>query len=138
MLLLCAFSPAQTGPASRIQQPINEAVRVRLKGNTHPLAQARFDLGTVSDSFPATRMVLLLQRSPERETALQKFLQDVHRPGSPAFHKWLKPDQFGELYGLDDSEIATVSSWLQEHGFAVNRINRARTALEFSGTAGGL
>ncbi|MGA6987479.1 MAG: protease pro-enzyme activation domain-containing protein [Terriglobales bacterium] len=136
MLTLCAFSPAQTSPASRITQPINDAVRVTLKGNVHPLAQAPFDLGTVPDSFPASRMVLLLRRSPEREAALQQFLQDAHRPGSPTFHQWLKPDQFGELYGLTDSEIATVSGWLQEHGFAVSRINRAKTAIEFSGTAG--
>jgi len=136
MLTLCAFSPAQTGPASRITQPMNDAVRVTLKGNVHPLAQAHFDLGTVPNSFPASRMVLLLQRSPEREAALQQFLQDAHRPGSPTFHKWLKPDQLGERYGLTDSEIATVSGWLEEHGFAVSRINRAKTAIEFSGTAG--
>jgi subtilase family serine protease len=136
LLTLCVFSPAQTGPASRITQPINDAVRVTLKGNVHPLAQAHFDLGTVSDSLPASRMVLLLQRSPEREAALRQFLQDADRPGSPTFQKWLKPDQFGELYGLTDSEIATVSGWLQEGGFAVSRINRAKTAIEFSGTAG--
>jgi subtilase family serine protease len=136
MLTLCAFSPAQTGPASRITQPMNDAVRVTLKGNVHPLAQAHFDLGTVPDSFPASRMVLLLKRSPEREAALQQFLQDAHRPGSPTFHKWLKPDQLGERYGLTDSEIATVSGWLEEHGFAVSRIHRAKTAIEFSGTAG--
>ena len=136
MLTLCAFSPAQSGPASRITQPINDAFRVTLKGNVHPLAQAHFDLGTVPDSFPASGMVLLLQRSPEREAALQQFLEDAHRPGSPTFHKWLKPDQLGKLYGLTDSEIATVSGWLQEHGFAVSRINRAKTAIEFSGTAG--
>ncbi|MGA8526114.1 MAG: protease pro-enzyme activation domain-containing protein, partial [Candidatus Sulfotelmatobacter sp.] len=136
MFTLCTFSAAQTGPASRITQPINDAVRVTLKGNVHPLAQAHFDLGTVPDSFPASRMVLLLQRSPEREATLQQFLQDAHRPGSPAFHKWLKPDQLGELYGLADSDIAAVSVWLQEHGFAVSRINRAKTAIEFSGTAG--
>ena len=138
MLTLCAFSAAQTGPASRIIQPISDAVRVTLKGNVHPLAQARSDLGTVPDSFPASRMVLLLQRSPEREAALQQFLQDAHSPGSPAFHKWIKPDQFGERYGLTDSEIAAVSGWLQEHGLAVSRINRAKTAIEFSGTAGGV
>jgi len=136
MLTLCAFSAAQTGPDSRITQPINDSVRVTLKGNVHPLARARFDLGTVPDSFPATRMVLLLQRSPEREAALQQFLQDAHRPGSPTFHKWLKPDQFGELYGLTDSEMTTVSGWLQEHGFSVSRTNRAKTAIEFSGDAG--
>src|SRR5580658_9164945 len=131
MLLLCVFSAAQTGPASRITQAINDAVRVTLNGNVHPLAQPRFDLGAVPDSFPASRMLLLLRRSPEREAALQQFLQDAHRPQFPAYHKWINPDQFGELYGLTDSEIATVSSWLQGHGFVLGRINRARTAIEF-------
>src|ERR1700683_723584 len=132
MLTLCAFSPAQSGPASRITQPTNDAFRVTLKGNVHPLAQAHFDLGTVPDSFPASRMVLLLQRSPEREAALQQFLQEAHRPGSSTFHKWITPDQFGEMYGVADSDIATLSGWLQGHGFAVGRINRAKTAIEFS------
>lgn len=136
LLTLCTFSPAQATPASRVTEPINDAVRVTLKGNVHPLAQARFDLGTVPDSFPASRMVLLLRRSPERDAALQQFLQDAHRPGSSIFHKWIKPDRFGELYGLTDSEITAVQGWLQEHGFVVSRINRAKTALEFSGTAG--
>ena len=144
MWLLALVSALSTSAISQkpekplITEPIDEAKVVTLHGNVHPLAQARYDLGTVPDSFPASRMVLLLQRSPEREAALQQFLQDAHRPGSPTFHKWIKPDQFGELYGLTDSEIATVSGWLQEHGFAVSRINRARTAIEFSGTAGGV
>ncbi len=144
MWLLALVSALSTSAISRnpaaplITGAIDEAKVVTLHGNVHPLAQARFDLGPVPDSFPASRMVMLLQRSPEREAALQQFLQDAHRPGSPTFHKWIKPDQFGELYGLSDSEIATVSGWLQEHGFAVSRINRAKTAIEFSGTAGGV
>jgi subtilase family serine protease len=144
MWLLALVSALSTSAISQnsgtqlITEPIDEAKVVTLHGNVHPLAQARYDLGTVPDSFPASRMVLLLQRSPQREAALQQFLQDAHRPGSPTFHKWITPDQFGELYGLTDSDIATVSGWLQQHGFAVSRINRAKTAIEFSGTAGGV
>ena len=129
---------SQNSETPRITEPIDEASVVTLHGNVHPLAQARYDLGTVPDSFPASRMMLLLQRSPEREAALQQFLQDAHTPRSPAFHKWIKPDQFGELYGLTDSEIATVSGWLQKHGLEVSRINRGKTAIEFSGTASGV
>jgi subtilase family serine protease len=134
--VLCALSAAQTAPTSRIVQPINDGLRVTLKGNVHPLAQARFDLGAVADSFPLSRMLLLLARSPERDAALQQFLQDVHRQGSPSFHKWLKPEQFGQLYGPTDSEVAAVSGWLQQHGFSIDRVNRAKTAIEFSGTEG--
>jgi subtilase family serine protease len=129
-------TPLITGPI--IVEPIDEAKVVTLHGNVHPLAQARYDLGTVPDSFTASRMVLLLQRSPEREAALREFLQEAHRPGSSTFHKWITPDQFGELYGVADSDIATVSGWLQGHGLTISRINRAKTAIEFSGTAGGV
>jgi len=78
----------------------------------------------------------VLQRSPERETALQQFLQDAHTLGSPSHHKWLTPEQFGELYGPDDSAIAAVTAWLQKHGFSVARVTKGKTAVEFSGTAG--
>jgi subtilase family serine protease len=140
LFLLIAFSAssacAQTPPGSRITQLINEQVRVTLKGNVHPLAQSRYDTGTVPDSFPVERMLLLLQRSPERETALRQFLQDTHTQGSPSYHKWLTPEQFGELYGPDDSEIATATAWLRRHGFSVARVTKGKTAVEFSGTAG--
>jgi len=142
LFLVAAFTSglalAQTPSSSRITGPIDESVRVTLKGNVHPLAQARFDHGVVPDSFPVERMFLMLKRSPERENALQQFIQDAHTPGSANYHKWLKPEQFGELYGPDDSEMATVIAWLQKHGFSVARVTKGKTAVEFSGTAGQL
>ncbi len=35
-----------------------------------------------------------------------------------------------------DSEIAAVCGWLEQQGFAVERVTQGRTAIEFSGTAG--
>jgi pro-kumamolisin-like protein/Big-like domain-containing protein len=127
---------AQTQPNSRITQPINDQIRVSLNGNVHPLAQSRYDQGAVPDSFPAERMFLLFQRSPEREAALKQFLQDAHTPGSASYHKWISPEQFGQLYGPEDAEIAAVTAWLQSHGFAVSRVTKGKAAVEFSGQAG--
>jgi subtilase family serine protease len=141
LVLLLAFSglaQAQNPLGSRITTPIDDRVRITLKGNVRPLAQPRFDLGTVADSFPAERMFLLLQRSAEREDALLQFLQDVHRQDSLTYHKWLTPEQFGELYGPDDAEIAAVTGWLQGHGFSIARVTKGKTAIEFSGNAGQL
>jgi hypothetical protein len=107
-----------------------------MQGNVHRLAQLRYDQGAVPDSFPVERMFLMLKRSPERENALRQFIQDAHTPGSPVYHKWLTPEKFGELYGLEDSEIAGVTGWLQKHGFSVTRMTKGKTAVEFSGTAG--
>ena len=125
-----------TTQRSRLTQPVDELVRVALKGNTHPLAQLEYDRGPVPDSLPAERMFLLLKRPPERGAALRQFLQDAHTPDSARYHKWLKPEQFGELYGPEDSEIAAVRAWLQKHGFSVTRLTKGKTALEFSGNAG--
>jgi subtilase family serine protease len=139
LVLLLAFAGgparAQTQPFSRITQPIDDNVRVTLSGNVHPLAQPRFDRGPVSDSLPSERMILLLQRSPERVSALRQFLLDLHTQGSPRYHHWLTPEEFGTSYGLADSEVAAVAAWLQQHGFSVARVNKAKNAIEFSGTA---
>ena len=129
---------AQTKPASRITGPIDDRIRVTLKGNVHPLALLENDRGAVPDSFPVERMFLVLQRPPEREDALRQFLQEAHTLGSASYHKWLKPERFGELYGPDGSEMATVIAWLQRHGFSVARVTKGKTAVEFSGTAGQL
>jgi len=127
---------AQVAPGSRIRGPINDQVRVILKGNTSPSAQARYDQGPVPDSFSAERMLLILQRSPEREAALRQFIQDADTPGNPSFHRWVTPEEFGELYGPEDSEVAAVAGWLQTHGFSVARVTKGKTAIEFSGSAG--
>jgi trimeric autotransporter adhesin len=142
LTLFAAFASslalAQSQSASRITQPIDDSRRVTLKGNVHPLSRPSYDQGAVPDSFPAERMFLILQRSPEREAALRQLIQDAHTPGSPSFHTWLTPEQFGELYGPEDSEVAAVAGWLQTHGFSVARVTKGKTAIEFSGSAGQL
>jgi subtilase family serine protease len=138
LLAFSGFAQAQNAFGSRIKTPIDDRVRITLKGSVHPLAQPRFDLGAVADSFAAERVFLLLRRSTEREDALRQFLQDAHRPGNPSYHKWLTPQQFGELYGPDDAEIAAVTGWLQGHGFSIARVTKGKTAIEFSGSAGQL
>ena len=121
---------------SSTRQPIDNGQRVTLRGNVHPLARPSYDHGAVVDSFPAERMLLLLKRSPQRETALRQFIEDAHNPGSPSYHKWLTPEQFGKLYGPTDSDVAAATAWLQAHGFSVARVTKGKTAIEFSGSAG--
>jgi len=137
-VILSSFVQLQSQSVSRITQPIDERVRITLKGNVHPLAQPQYDLGAVPDSLPVERMFLLLQRPGEQEAALRQFLQAAHRPGNPSYHKWLTPEQFAALYGPDDADVAAVTGWLEEHGFSVARVTRGKTAIEFSGSAGQL
>jgi hypothetical protein len=135
-ILAAGLAAAQTLSVPRISQPIDDQQRVTLKGNVHPLARSRFDQGVVADSFPAQRMLLLLQRSPEQESALRQFLQDVHTPGNPSYHKWLTPDEFGKAYGPGDADVSSVTQWLQSRGFSVAGVAKGKTTIEFSGNAG--
>ena len=120
--------------APLITQPLDESRLTTLKGNTHPLARPLFDLGTAPASLPMERMLLVLKRSPEQEAALRKLLDDQQDKGSPNYHKWLTPEQFGKQFGPSDSDIQEITSWLQSHGFQVGT-TKGRSVLEFSGSA---
>ena len=127
----------QTSPVpARITQAIDETQLVRLKGNVHPLARPEFDQGPVSDGTPMKRMMLVLQRSPEQEAALQTLLGQQHAKDSPNFHRWLTPQQFGAQFGPADVDIQTVTGWLAQHGFQQIKVAAGKTVIEFSGTAG--
>lgn len=118
----------------RITAPIDDADRVALKGNTHPLAQARFDRGQASSSMSTGRVALLLKRSPARQQALSEYLAGLQDPRSPAYHKWLTPSQYGETFGLAASDIDTVERWLESHGLKVEKLPQARNVIQFSGS----
>jgi hypothetical protein len=128
---------AQTGAIpARIVTQINESSLTTLRGNTHPLARPQYDQGAVADSMPMHRMLLLLQRSPQQETALRTLIDQQQSKTSPSFHQWLTPQQFGQQYGAAPADIQTVTSWLTSHGFQVARVSTAGTLIEFSGIAG--
>jgi len=125
-------SQAVAVPA-RITQVIDETQLVTLKGNVHPLARPEFDQGAVSDATPATRMLLLLQRSPEQESALRALMDQQQDKTSSNYHAWLTPQQFAKQFGPADADVQAITGWLQSHGFQNVKIGAGRTTIEFSG-----
>ena len=144
-LIVCAVVALLAGQAAwaqttnvpaRVLSAVDDTQTVTLKGNVHPLARAEFDQGPVSDAAPATRMMLLLQRSPEQETALRELLDQQQDKTSPNYHAWLTPAQFGTQFGPADSDVQAVTDWLQSHGFQNVKVSPGRTTIEFSGNVG--
>jgi Pro-kumamolisin, activation domain/Bacterial Ig-like domain (group 3)/IPT/TIG domain len=132
----CARLEAQiSNVPARITQAVDETNLVTLKGNVHPLARAEFDQGAVSDGQPLHRMLLLLQRSADQEADLQKLLDDQQNKSAANYHAWLTPAQFGQQFGPADTDIQTVTGWLQSHGFQITNVTQGRTLIEFSGNA---
>jgi subtilase family serine protease len=143
MLLAAVAATAANGqsqlPVQLVSpQALDQASLVTLRGNTHPLAQSRYDRGTAPTDMPAARIMLLLKRSQEQESSLQSYLQAVQDARSPYYRKFLTPEEFGKRFGVSDADLGTVKRWLQGQGFTVNQVNKGRTAIEFSGTIGQL
>jgi subtilase family serine protease len=135
--LLPIFVIAQAvTPQTRITQAVDNTRLTMLRGNTHPLAQSRFDQGAAPDSLLMDHMQLVLKHSAQQETALQQLLADQQNPSSSSYHKWLTPEQFGEQFGVADQDLQTVTAWLQSQGFQIDEVAKGRNVIQFSGNAG--
>ena len=126
---------AQQAPVL-VTQTVNNSVRTVLPNNVHPLARPEFDQGEVSPDLVLHRVMLVLKRSAQQETALRHLIENQQYKKSPSYQQWLTPVEFGAQFGPADSDIAAVTNWLQASGFQVSQVSNGRTVIEFSGTAG--
>ncbi|HJZ63689.1 MAG TPA: protease pro-enzyme activation domain-containing protein [Candidatus Acidoferrum sp.] len=134
------YSPAAQGQAQStrrlVTQEVDESRRVTMHGNVHPFARTEFDRGAMNDSQPINRIYLLLSRSAEQQTALEKLMLEQMDSSSANFHKWLTPEEYGAKFGPSDADIQAVKDWLSVHGFTGIKTNNGKTIVEFSGTVG--
>src|SRR5580698_9639850 len=113
----------------------DESKLVPLPGNTHIAARPEFDRGAVPDDFLLGHMQLQLKRSPDREQALDQFIDRLHDPNSPSFHQWLTAVEFGSQFGPAQRDIDTVVGWLRAHGFRIGTVYKSGMLIDFAGTA---
>ena len=126
---------AQQG-AGRITSNINETQRATLAGTRSPRARPENDTGRVPAGMALEGITVVLKRTPEQESALQTLIAAQQDPASPLYHQWLTPEEFGARFGAAPSEISAVEAWLQQHGFAVERVSRSQDRIIFSGSVG--
>src|SRR5271170_3622303 len=104
--------PLSTFPRDRLTSPVNESAWTTLPGSVHSQARAEFDAGPAPGDTVMLRMTLALQRTPEQQAALDALSEALQNPGSPLFHKWLTPQEFGQHFGLTQNDLDRVSAWL--------------------------
>src|SRR5271156_5187704 len=133
------FSPRSAGQStvapSLITQPIDEGKLVVLRGNTHPLARAKYDQGPAPASLAMDRMMLVLKTTSAQGAALETLLAQQQDRSSPNYHKWLTPQEFGAQFGVSDADIQKITSWLESHGFQIDNVANGRNVIQFSGNA---
>ncbi|HTW63611.1 MAG TPA: protease pro-enzyme activation domain-containing protein [Bryobacteraceae bacterium] len=124
---------------SRITQPVDNQQRTVLPGNVHPKAVAAAlagnDLGRVSPSLAMPYITLTLAPSAGQQAALEKLLLEQQTPGSPNYHQWLTPEEYGQRFGVSDADIGKITQWLQQQGLQVISVARGRNWIAAGGTA---
>ena len=131
--LFAISSPAQH-PVARITAVVDDAERTTIPG-THPgRARTEDEAGRVPLGSKLQGVGIAFSRTSAQEADLQALLAAQQDPTSPLYHKWLTPEEFGARFGLADSDIAKVQSWLERYGFTVESVSRSKNRIIFSGT----
>ncbi len=120
--------------APRITAEISSAQMTQLPGSKHPLALAQYDSGRLPSGTRLEGISLYFNLTPGQKADLQALMTAQQTPGSPLYHQWLTPEQFGERFGMADSDIAKVKGWLEQQGFSIDSVANAKTMIRFSGT----
>src|SRR5580658_162157 len=137
-LIAPATLVAQTSASfvtSRIIQPVDENVRVTLKGNVRQDLATTPDLGSVEDGKPL-HLYLLLQRTIAQQADLDNLIERQQQATAPEYHKWLPPKEFGARFGASPEDIAKITAWLESHGFKIRSVLNNASMIDFAATAG--
>ena len=128
----CACFAAGAQAPNRIAGRL-DAMQVQVLRDHHPQwAIPQQSVGLASSDMVLT---LVLSRSPEQQAAFDKFVADQQNPASPEFHHWLTPAEVGERFGLSESDITTITGWLQSQGLRVTWVSPSRVFIGFGGKA---
>jgi subtilase family serine protease len=133
---LMATTVTAQRPAARIRAEVSNSQMSVLKGSQHPLAQGQNDAGRMSADAKLNGMSIVFNRSEAQQADLEALIAAQQDPASPLYHQWLSPEQFAARFGMAQSDIDKVQSWLQQQGFSIDSVARSKNMIRFSGTVG--
>ncbi len=137
-LVVAAWASVTVQAQSRLSVIVDtvDAARPAVLANHHPLwANAANDQGALAPQEPVGQMTLVLARSTAQEAALEQLLADQQNPASPLYHHWLTPQEMGDRFGLSESDLDSLTRWLESNGLQVDWIAPSRVFIAFSGAA---
>jgi hypothetical protein len=121
--------------ADRVTSAVDNRTRAALAGSMPPRAQHSTDLGAIAPDSRLQGITLAFSRTPAQQADLSALILAQQTPGSPQFHQWLTPAQFGARFGVSDNDLAATESWLQSQGFTIDSVSPSRESITFSGNA---
>jgi subtilase family serine protease len=124
---------AAAKPAAPAVQSAAAMRTVPLRANVAPTLPARAArLGAVA---AGTALHLDVTLTVPDQGALTAFLAGLSNRSSPFFHDFLKPGQFGQLFGPSLGQVATVERALRAAGLSPGRVASDRLSIPVTATA---
>ena len=120
----------------RIILAVDDSRRATLPGSVTPRIQSGTDLGPADPSLDLPYVTLVLKPSSSQQADLDQLLAQQQDPSSPNYHRWLTPEQYADRFGVSQSDIDKIVSWLSQHGLTLKSVARSRNAIAFGGAAG--
>lgn len=127
---------ALTSSADQITQTVDNRVRSTIASSHLRFLKRAATPTPLADNVAMNHLQLVLQPSALRRARMEAYIAGQHDPRSAHYKQWLTPAQFGQSFGVADSDIAAVTGWLRSQGFSVNTIYPNKLLIDFSGTAG--
>jgi subtilase family serine protease len=119
-------------PVPRIQSEVNNSEVSTLRGM--PFVRAELDAGRMPANLRLNGVSILFNRSAAQQADLESLIAAQQNPRSPQYHRWLTPEQFAARFGMAQSDIDKVQTWLQQQGFSVDSVARGKGFVRFSGS----
>jgi kumamolisin len=119
--LAADFSPASASPHAGA---ISTLWAPRVPG---PAA----DVGRYAGPMPGNASVALYIALPGRHQAeIASLIDAQNTPGSPLYHRYLTPAEYGSYFGAEPAALARALASLRAHGFAIDRLAANRRDVE--------
>ena len=98
----------------------------------HPaiLKQSR----VIGDANAQQRLSLSIGLRVPNQDALTKYVQDISRPGSVNYHRYLTAAQYEAVFSPSKATYSALQQYLQAAGFTVTHTYSHRLLMSFSGT----
>ena len=133
LLLVSPLATLALSPPNRIAT-VDTAARGTIAHNVAGRTKASTDLGQAPSDHRIDGITLFFSRTAAQQAALDQLMIAQQTPGSPQYHKWLTPTQFGQQFGLSAADLAKVQSWLSSQGLTVTYVAPSNSLIVVGGT----
>ncbi len=135
---LFASMHTTASPKARVTSKVDDSKRTTLHGHVPAVARKGMDLGRVEPSTPVEHLIMMLKSDEDQKREIRRIIDEQQDKHTKNYHQWTTPEEFGEHFGVHDSDIAQITAWLGSHGLSVESVNKSKRVLHFSGTVGQL